>query len=182
MKQNTRLILLTLMSACLLASCKKEHTTQPPSNTGGYQYVLEDSSVVTIPGNAVQFAQQHFNSDAQLLREYQIAINPQYVNPAWEQNLGLSIWKSESWQVRQQYMVFPYERDVRTDDSAQFYYQIGEFFAQFGYGWNDTFDPATFNSDSTYTVNIWPTDHGETVGFDGQSNYHTQYMGMWVGP
>ncbi len=68
---------------------------------------------------------------------------------------------------------------MKTDDSAQFYFQIGEFPAQFGFGWKDTFDAAAFNPDSTYTTHIWPSDHPETVGFDGQSLLREQYVGMW---
>lgn len=167
---------LLLSLVLLLFSCKKDDETTPPPNGGGYQYVREDSTVVTIPQAAVQFAQQNFSRDAQQMREFQVATTVS--DPAWQ--LGLGIWKSESWQIRQQYLVSPYEYDVKTDDSAQFYYEIGELVSQFGYGWKDTFDAVNFNPDSTYTTHIWPSDHPETVGFDGQSAYRDEYVGMWV--
>ena len=165
-----------LLAVLAFAGCKKDEETTPPPSGGGYQYTREDSTVVTIPQAAVEFAQQHYSRDAQLLREFQVATTVS--NPPWQ--LGLGIWKSESWQIRQQYLVSPYDNDVKTDDSAQFYYQIGELPTQFGYGWTDTFDAAAFNPDSTYTTHIWPSDHPETVGFDGQSALREEYVGMWT--
>lgn len=159
-------------------SCKKEENGTDTPPTGGYQITLEDSTVVTIPGSAVTFAQQNFSRDAQLLREYQVATNSQYVNPTWQ--LPFQVWKSETYGVRQGYMVPPYDNDVMTDDSAFFYYEIGEFIEQFGYGWKDTFDAANFNPDSAYTNHLWPSDPTQTVFFDGQSPFREEYVGMWV--
>ena len=168
----------------LVVSCKKdEEETPPPDDTGGYEYVREDSTVVRIPGSAVTFAQQNFSRDAQMLREFQVATNVggQWTQDAWQ--LGFGIWKAETWQVRQQYLVDPYDgRDVMTSDLAQFYFQIGEFGEQFGYGWMDTFDAANFNPDSAYTSHLWSLsgDAIQTVGFDGQSLLMEEYVGMWT--
>jgi hypothetical protein len=163
----------------ILASCKKEEDNTPPAATGGYEYTV-GSTTYRIPDTAVNFARQNFSRDAQLLREFQVATNTdgQWVSPAW--GLGLGIWKLETYDVRSQYMTSPYNNDVNTSDSAQFYYQIGNLLGQFGYGWKDTFDAANFNPDSAYTAHIWPSDAIETVGFDGQSPFAVQYRGMWI--
>ena len=77
-------------------------------------------------------------------------------------------------------MVSPYANDVMTDDSALFYYEIGGYLGQFGFGWKDTFDAGNFNPDSTYTSHIWPSDPVQTIQFDGQSPFAVHYRGMWV--
>ena len=179
-KMKTALLLLLFV---FLVSCKQEEETTPPRDTsGGYVYTIiedEDTTVYRIPGDAVSFAQQHYSRDAQMLREYQVVRN---VGGEWTQNpypFTLSVWKSETWSVRRQYLVTPYANNVDTDDSAQFYYQIGGVPVQFGYGWNDTFNAASFDPDSAYTSHIW-SEPVQTIGFDGESAALDEYVGLWI--
>jgi len=162
--------ILILLLALAVWSCKKEED-HPPPPPGGIQYTSGDT-LITIPASAVTFARQNFSRDAQLLREFQIATGSQ----GWQ--LPLNSWKQSGFDIRQQYMVTPYENDVRTADSALYYYEIGTFFTQFGYGWKDTFDAANFNPDSAYTNYLW-NDPTQTVWFDGTSDFIEQYRGMW---
>ena len=176
--------LLAFVVMLMVAGCKKEEDTPPPRDTsGGYEYLLitdEDTTIYRIPEDAVFFAQQNYNRDAQILREYQVATNVggQWTNNPWQ--LPFGVWKSETWSVRQQYLVSPYENDVSIDDSAQFYYQIGAESGQFGYGWIDTFDAVNFNPDSAYTTHLWASDPIQTVGFDGESASLDEYLAMWI--
>lgn len=166
---------LALLMTALFAACKKEDDNSPPPS-GGIQFTSGDT-VFTIPAAALTFARQNFSRDAQLLREFQLAVDPNRGGPVWQ--LPLNPWKQSGFDTRQQYMVTPYDNDVTTGDSALFYYEIGTFFSQFGYGWKDTFDAAGFEPDSAYTNYLWH-DPTQTIWFDGQSPFFEQYRGMWT--
>ena len=170
------LALLLLAASLLIGSCKDDDDTTP--DVAGYRFQSGDTTI-TIPDDAITFAQQHYSRDAQLLREFQIATDTDFVNPPWV--LGLGVWKGSSFDQRESFMVVPFDRDVLLSDSV-FYYHIATFVDQFGFGWMDTFDAASFDPDSAYTGHIWAQsgDAIETVYFDGQSPFLQQYRGMWV--
>jgi hypothetical protein len=125
----------------------------------------------------------HFSYKAYMLREYLVAINSNYNT---EPYVGqLSDWMSETWAERQRYLPPPYGHDINTADVQQYFEMIGKYFSQFGYGWRDTFDPATLDTNST-DANYAPwhdeangyTDDPATIGFDGQSPWFFNYRDM----
>ncbi len=163
-------LVVVLTAAVLCLSCKSEDNGPPPP-ISGLQYTNGDT-VITIPESAMAFAQAHFSRDAQLLREYQIALTQ-----GW--SLPLNSWKLSGFDTRQSYMISPFDNDVTTPVDSVFYWEIGAFLAQFGFGWEDTFNSANFNPDSAYTAYLW-NDPQAHPWFDGQSDFYQQYRGMWL--
>ncbi|MBI5059161.1 hypothetical protein HZB60_05180 [candidate division KSB1 bacterium] len=128
-------------------------------------------------------APNHFSYDAYMLREYQIAVNSNYNTEIYTGSL--SEWQSETWAERQDYLQPPYGHDINTDDIQQYFEMIGKYFSQFGYGWKDTFDPATLDltsQDPNYAP--WHdeangfTDDPSTIAFDGNSPWFFEYRDM----
>ncbi len=122
----------------------------------------------------------HFNVNAYLLREYQIASSDAYNTEPFQGTLAE--WRSLEWSGingRQHYLenALGYGHDVMTDDIQQYYEMIGKYINQFGYGWDDTYDDE--NGNPLFDPNIenddpalWQSSSGDdpaTVGFDGTS-------------
>ncbi len=165
-----------------LASCKNEDNTPPPVD---YHLMVGDTAI-TIPDSAAQFAEQNFSMNAYLLREYQVARDPNLAHQGSAYTGALQDWKALGWNVRTTFLLSPYLRDIRTSDDAQYFYEIGTYKDQFGYGWRDTFDPeANLNYQDIGNVWLHPADttlvpdNPGTLGFDGESHLLTHYRSMW---
>ena len=176
-----------LLSVCMLLSvvlwsCSNDDGDErTPVN---YQLTVGDT-VIVIPDSAVTFADLQFSFDAYMLREYQVATDEDISRPGEPFWGNLNDWKAQGWGLRTTYLVSPFVHNVTTTDKAQYYYMIGTYLDQFGFGWRDTFDPNAnlFNP----AVNIWlePADttlipdNAATVLFDGETRLMGQYRGMW---
>lgn len=134
----------------------------------------------------------HFNVNAYLYREYQIAYNPTY-NPS-PFNGDLTEWSALDWDTRQEYLdeiVTGYTHDVLTGDIQQYFEMIGKYINQFGFGWMDTWidesgatsvplDPnGTYRFDQLGTADdIWHSDDQSSLEFDGPSPMFYTYRDM----
>ena len=123
----------------------------------------------------------NFNANVYLLREYQIAAQ----NPTTPFTQDLSTWKTLPWdgtQGRQSYVEYAtgYGHDVLTDDIQQFFEMIGKYINQFGYGWDDTHDPALDPNSESLDPALWAVsgDDPATLTFDGDSPLFYQYRDM----
>jgi len=175
-------IVIVLSLAVISLSCKQE--SNDGSTAVDYHLTVGDTAI-TIPDSAVDFANVQFSAEAYILREYQVAHDPNLPHQGSAFTGTLQDWKALGWQVRSTYLLAPYAHDIKIADDAQYFYEIGTYFAQFGYGWRDTFDPeANLNNAS---VNIWlhpadttlSADIPSTVGFDGESHFLLRYRSMW---
>lgn len=123
----------------------------------------------------------NFNVNAYLMREYQVALNPNYNSTVYDGQI--EDWKSESWEERQNFLPPPYGHDVLTGDIQQYFEMIGKYYEQFGYGWRDT-HPGTVNYDTDFESDVWDnpgegfTDDRNTIGFDGSSANFFKYRDM----
>lgn len=123
----------------------------------------------------------NFNVNAYMMREYQVAINPNYNSTVYSGTLAE--WKSETWEERQTYLPPPYGHDILTGDIQQYFEMIGKYFEQFAYGWRDTY-PGSANLETDWEQDIWDnpaegfTDDRNTIGFDGTSPLFFQYRDM----
>jgi hypothetical protein len=173
------LILLLTLAVC---SCRDHGDSETPPVE--YRLTVGDTTI-TIPNAAVVFANAQFSLDAYFLREYQVARDSIWEHPGAIFNGTLIDWKALVWSVRQTFLLAPYSRDVKIANDAQYYYMIGTYLDQFGYGWRDTFDPEAdlFNP----AVHIWlhpadttlVPDNTATVQFDGTSHLVEQYRALW---
>ncbi len=59
-----------------------------------------------------------------------------------------------------------------------FYYNIGTFSRQFGYGWEDTYHPGADLSDGQADY-IW-SDETATFWYDGQPQFMNEFRAMWT--
>ena len=173
-----------LLMSLALVSCEEGNK---PADGTGYEITVGDT-LITIPPEAVLFAgsiinTNHFNFHAYMLREYQIAVLPRDVGSPY--NGSLLEWKNQSWNTRRTFLYPPFDHDVTTDTPELFYYLIGTYPSQFGFGWVDTYDPEAdlWNSalrpwlrpaDSTLTP-----DNPGTLNFDGGLGDMLEYRGMW---
>lgn len=171
-----------LVLAAALVSCKNEDDKPPPVD---YHLTVGDT-VITIPDSAAQFAEQNYSVNAYLLREYQVARDPNLEHQGSAYTGALQDWKVLGWIVRTTFLLSPYLRDIRTADNAQYFYEIGTYKDQFGYGWRDTFDPEANLNDASVNVWLHPADstlvpdNPSTLGFDGESHLLTHYRSMWT--
>jgi len=121
----------------------------------------------------------HFNYDVYMFREYQVANSDVFSRVKFEGDL--TEWNALSWDERTEYLPAPYTHDINTRDVQQYYEMIGKYFEQFGYGWNDAYDPA-----ADWTIgsqdHIWGPGFGNddpaTVGYDGTSSMFFAYRDM----
>ncbi len=121
----------------------------------------------------------HFNLDAYLVREYQVASNAQWSSNPYVSPNGFDDWITETWIERQDHLPAPYTHDVLTDDVQQYYEMIGKYYEQFGYGWNDTYDHSVpLNGSAPETIWGVSGDDVATVKFDGQSAMFYLYRDM----
>lgn len=180
--------LLLIIVALLMFACEEGNK---PDDAQDYTVVVGDT-VITIPAEAVRFAGsllsgEHFQFHAYVLREYQVAINPAIPRGNGSAYTGSLVeWKNMGWGTRRTFLVAPYAHDVTTDSPELFYYMIGTYPDQFGYGWVDTYDPEAnlwdgalrpwnHPADSTLTP-----DNPSTLEFDGDLGDMLEYRGMWV--
>ncbi len=171
--------------ALVVGSCRN---TDDGSSTPEYRLTVGDT-VVTIPPAAVDFARTQFSIHAYLLREFQVARDPAYHQEGAPFTGSLLEWKALGWATRWTFLNFPsspYAHDVETGDPAEYYYEIGTYFSQFGYGWRDTFDPEANLNDPSYIIWLHPADstlapdNTGTIGFDGGCRFIGQYRNMWT--
>jgi hypothetical protein len=174
-------------AALLLTACEKG---DKPADGQGYEIVVGDTSIL-IPGDAVVFAgsighPNHFNFHAYMLREYQVAINPAIPRGGGSAYSGTLLeWKNASWNLRRTFLVPPYTHDVLTSETELFYYNIGTYVDQFGFGWIDTYDPEADLWDSAVRPWLHPADstlapdNQGTLEFDGGLGDILEYRAMW---
>ncbi|MBK6766941.1 MAG: hypothetical protein IPG71_11745 [bacterium] len=118
----------------------------------------------------------NFNYDVYRLREYQVAVSDVFARERYTGDLN--DWNLLSWGERSEHLPAPYTHDINTPDIQQYYEMIGKYFEQFGYGWNDTWDP---NYTPGTEENIWQNFGGDdpaTAKYDGQSPLFYQYRDM----
>jgi hypothetical protein len=175
-----------LIFALMIAACD---SGDDPPRTGSYTLTVGDT-LITIPAEAVDFigsvnSPNHFSWHAYMLREYQIATLPNIPREGEPYDGELIDWKTQPWLIRSTFLVAPYTRDIMTSDAAQYYYMIGTYPEQFGFGWVDTFDPEAdlWNpalrpwsnpADSTLSP-----DNPSTLAFDGGLSDLLEYRAMW---
>jgi hypothetical protein len=176
-------LLLTLILVCIfLVACAEKDQTTPPIT---YSLQVGDT-LFTFPDSAVRFAQDNFSVHAYLLREFQVGSSQLYPHQGSRFLGSLGQWSTYLWQYREPYLSPPYNRDVKITDQAQYYYEIGTYIAQFGYGWLDTFSPTANLLDPNSNPWAAPADtsltHDDpsTIGFDGTSNAAATYRRMWT--
>lgn len=168
-------------------SCKNEDVTEQPIE---YHLTIGDT-VITIPDAAVRFAGFRGNPgnyawDAYMLREYQVARDPNLPHQGSPYGGSLGEWKALNWQTRETFLVTPYNtRDARTDDNASYYYWIGTFKDQFGYGWRDTYAADANLNNPAEDIWLHPADttvvpdNPDTPVFDGTSHLMERYRSLW---
>ncbi|MBK8130852.1 MAG: hypothetical protein IPK53_18740 [bacterium] len=183
-----RLALSLLCCALLCVSCEEGDTPEPGVS---YEIAVGDT-LITIPAEAVNFAGtlghgNHFVWDAYMLREYQVASNPNLPREHGVPYQGtLEQWKNTSWTTRRSFLVPPYDHNVTTTSPEAYYYMIGTYAEQFGYGWVDTYDPEANLWDSAVRPWLHPADstllpdNPGTIGFDGGLGDMAEYRAMWV--
>lgn len=181
---NVKWLLPMLLIGLLLQACDEDDSEgREPVE---YHITIGDTAI-TIPDSAVVFAGLRlnpaaFNWNAYMLREYQVATTmhtPPYGGTLTE-------WKETHWSIRSTFLTEPYTRDFRIDDDAFYYYMIGTYKDQFGYGWRDTFDPEADLWDPASNPWTHPADttlipdSTHTIAFDGETKLMEQYRNMWV--
>lgn len=120
----------------------------------------------------------NFNYEVYILREYQVSVNQVFARTPWEGDL--SEWRTLPWTDRSEHLPAPYTHDINTPDVQQYYEMIGKYFEQFGYGWNDTWDPS-YQSGTQTLDNIWRDFGGDdeaTAWYDGTSSLFFTYRNM----
>jgi hypothetical protein len=127
----------------------------------------------------------HFDYNAYMLREYQIATNPNFNANLYTGDL--SEWKNEDWSVRQSFFENApgFTHDILTGDLQQYYEMIGKYINQFGFGWRDTYDWQNVDVNVATTEHIWAQsgDDANTAAFDGpyvtdKTGWFWQYRNM----
>jgi len=180
-------LLCIALAAAVLAGCKDDGGDPGLSDLS----IEVGDTLITIPAAAIDYAggklsPNHFSWDAYMLREYQVASNPSYPHEGSTFNGPLNDWKSRPWNERRTFLLEPYSRDINTSNAAQYYYLIGTYPEQFGYGWRDTYDnganltniasvPWSHPADTTLRA-----DSPGTIEFDGETGFMAEYRGMWV--
>lgn len=143
-------------------------------------YIQDGDTLYLLSESTQMFADTNLVLDAYLLREYQIAINPNYNSTPY--NSTLDDWKTETWEERRQYLPPPYSGDILVYHLDLRYWMITSQMIQFGYGWRDTFD-ANADLDHDWEQDIWSEVSGDdplTIGFDGTSNLRDRFRSMWI--
>jgi hypothetical protein len=176
------------LSFLILLSCENDDPSRPPIE---YRLTVGDTTII-IPDAAIQFAGArgslgNFVWDAYMLREYQVARDPNLPHPGSPFTGSLTEWKALGWPTRQTFLIAPYTaHDANTDDGAQFFYEIGTYLEQFGYGWRDTYDPDADLSNPAVHIWLHPADttlvrdNTSTPEFDGTSHLIEQYRALWI--
>ena len=181
-----RNVLAIVFLALIVSSCSDDDPETPPIE---FRLTVGDTLII-IPEEAVLFAGGrgdfgNFTYDAYMLREYQVATDEDLPHPGATFSGTLNDWKALGWDLRQTFLLPPYTRDIKTNDGAQYYYMIGTYLDQFGYGWRDTFDPEANLFDPAVHIWLHPADTTlipdapGTIGFDGTCQLVSQYRTMW---
>lgn len=161
-----------LLCGLLLAACDKDDDDK--------RFDLQGAIAYAGPYKNINPDSGRFNFNAYMLREYQIAINPTLNEPQTCYQGTFAEWKNESWEFRASYLPPPYRDNINIVNMQQYYEMIGRNPLQFGYGWTDTYDPAV-NYFWGSEGDIWSQQSGDnpaTIGFDGQSHFQEEYLGV----
>jgi hypothetical protein len=146
-----------------------------------WMFSLEEASAYAGPLHNTNPDSGHFNYDAYMLREYQIAVNPTINESGIVYSGTLEDWKTESWSGeggRASYLPPPFGWDINTSDIWQYYDMIGRYYTQFGYGWIDTYShQGAFTGSEGH---IWSISGDEpyTLWFDGNSPFFYHYRDL----
>ncbi|MCB1059935.1 MAG: hypothetical protein KDB65_06880 [Calditrichaeota bacterium] len=180
-------IITLLLFAGLLAGCKKDESSESDTS---YEILVGDT-LITIPTDAVVFAGSvthpyHFDFHAYMLKEYQIATSTTIPRDGGSPYTGTLLeWKNTSWNLRRTFLIAPFSHDVGSTNAEVFYYNIGTYPEQFGFGWVDTFDPNADLWDEAAHPWLNPADStlapddSRTLEYDGGLGDILVYRGMW---
>jgi hypothetical protein len=178
--RSIRLIIsLLAVYSILLFSCSHEDAPGPVCG-GQLEYNAGDSVVVCFSDSAVAFVglrtePNHYNIEAYLLREYQVARNADLTLAPSPYDLSFVLWKQESWDTRRAFLPYPYSHDLVGASDAEFLYLIATHNEQCGYGWTDTYNDSLNLSDPTLG-HIWFSDNAQTIQYDGRSDNYDYYL------
>ena len=143
MKRSAAWMTLLLLALLLASGCKKDN---PASPTG-------------ISDVAKTFADSHWDESAYRQVEYDFAIDPN----AHEHFDGTqATWESLTWIEKINYLPDNFTQELPLTHTDTFYNRIGNYPAQFGFGWDDA------AGDQTDTPFVW----------DGSSDHLDQYLSM----
>ncbi len=171
-----------MLVAMLMMSCSNKD--EPGPACGGLLEFDADSVAICFSDSAVVFVGTrenfaHFNIDAYLLREYQIARNPELTLASSPYNLSFNQWKQLAWMSRRSFLPFPYSHDLTGANDAEFMYLIAHHHEQFGYGWADTYRDSIDISNPALG-HIWYSDDPETIHYDGHSDNYDHYLDLLI--
>ena len=171
-----------IFSVGLMVSCS--HMDEPGPACGGLLEYNTDSVAICFSDSAVAFVgtreePAHYNLEAYLLREYQIARNPELTLAPSPYPLSFIQWKQLSWERRRSFLPFPYSHDLTGVNEAEFMFLITSHHEQFGYGWTDTYRDTIDISDPTLG-HIWYSDDPETIHYDGRSPDYDHYLDLLI--
>ena len=174
--------LLALISVLLL-SCTHEDSPGPACG-GQLEYNAGDTVVVCFSDSAVAFVgaraePNHYNIEAYLLREFQIARNAEQTLAPAPYGLSFYYWERESWDTRRAYLPYPYSHNLVGANDAEFMYLIATYPEQCGFGWADTYNNSLNLSDPTLG-NIWIHDDPQTIQFDGNHGSYDEYLSRLI--
>jgi hypothetical protein len=178
LSKRTNLLLILLVAVALFVGCKKDDDDETAAPDG--YTVTSGEHTYRIPSAAVAYADSHFVRNAYLYHEWQVASNPYAVVGGTPTELTLAEWLTAPYDVRSTFLPAPFTHDVLTSDSSQYFKMIGLYFAQFGWGWADTWDGNVDAPDWTAPDSGLTADVLETLQFDGESRQFQHYRDMWV--
>ncbi|MBI5060565.1 hypothetical protein HZB60_12400 [candidate division KSB1 bacterium] len=107
------------ISLVIVAGCTDHNASE---DQAALSLAVGDSTI-TIPGEAIAFADEHYDIDTYWLREFQIGSSTTCCLFPFQG--PLERWKNLVWSDRAVFLGFPFEHDARTQDRARFYYQSG---------------------------------------------------------
>ncbi|HEY3294923.1 MAG TPA: hypothetical protein VGL38_05770 [bacterium] len=183
-------VMALFVAALLSTSCKKDDSDNSNEEPlpAGLQYVYNDTLYI-IPDSAVAYAgprdtPNHLDVHAYLYAEYLIASDS-------IRNGGRQVFHGEfaqyrllPWNERYMHLPAPFTHDVMTDTLASYYFMIGHFSSQFGWGWQDTYNGGSNpwaqagSADWTQPAAGLAADNVNTIAFDGESTMMSRYRAM----
>jgi hypothetical protein len=171
-----------MLAAMVWASCS--HLDEPGPACGGLLEYDTDTVAICFSDSAVAFVGNreqsgHYNIDAYLLREYEIARDPELTLGSSPYNLAFTQWKLLDWETRRSFLPYPYSNDLVGADDAEFLFLIATYPEQFSFGWTDTYRD-TIDVNQPGLGHIWFSDDPETIQFDGHSDDYDHFLDLLI--
>jgi hypothetical protein len=178
-----------IVVSLLVVSCSKDDDDDKKESTcpeGAFCFEDGDS-IVAITVEAQQYAgtrdsSNHFNYRAYMYKEWQAARDIGGFGGTYAGSF--SDWLSSSWEVRMPFLPVGFNHDILTNEASEYYRMIGKYFAQFGWGWQDTYNSGAGgdvneNSWLNPATGLQP-DNPNTSAFDGESAMFSVYRSLWT--